>query len=289
MPQLLTKKKTAWANQFKPNVIRGTNLNYNAAVTARYEARMMALVNQMAEQTVREIKKLFSTSTAEKHFEREMTAQDADISSQARILVNDITRRFQQLFNKKSKGLAEQMVSETDKASASAVQGSLKQMSGGLTIKASAITEPMKTIMKATIAENVKLIRSIPERYFIDVQGAVMRSITTGNGLQDLVPELQKFKGVTQRRARTIARDQTHKAYSNLNFERMANAGVKKFEWIHSNAGLEPRQLHQELDGKVFRMDDLPVIDARTGERGIPGQLINCRCIMRPVIEFDEG
>jgi uncharacterized protein with gpF-like domain len=30
----------------------------------------------------------------------------------------------------------------------------------------------------------------------------------------------------------------------------------------------------------------LPVIDPRTGERGIPGQAINCRCVMRPLVEF---
>ena len=47
------------------------------------------------------------------------------------------------------------------------------------------------------MTENVGLIKSIPAQYLNGVQGAVMRSITTGNGMQDLVPYLQKHKGIT--------------------------------------------------------------------------------------------
>ncbi|RIQ43658.1 phage head morphogenesis protein, partial [Bordetella avium] len=32
--------------------------------------------------------------------------------------------------------------------------------------------------------------------------------------------------------------------------------------------------------------DNPPIIDKTTGERGLPGQLINCKCRMRPVIDF---
>lgn len=286
MPEILTAKKKQWAGKFKPGIVRGGRLNYNAGVTARYEARLTALVRQMVQQTEREIVRLFKTSTAAKHFEREMVAQDADVSSQARILLNEIMRRFQQLFNSKANGLAQQMLGDSDKASASAIHGSLKQLSGGLSLKTKFVTKPMQTILKAHIAENVSLIKSIPQRYFTDIQGAVMRSITTGNGLQDLVPAIQKTNGVALRRARIIAADQTRKAYSDLNFERMAKIGVKEFEWVHSGGGDHPRELHLDMDGKIYRMDNLPIIDDKTGERGIPGQLINCRCTMTPVIDF---
>jgi SPP1 gp7 family putative phage head morphogenesis protein len=98
---------------------------------------------------------------------------------------------------------------------------------------------------------------------------------------------LQEYEGVTLRRARNIALDQTRKAYNNINKGRMQAIGVQKFEWVHSGGGQKPRELHIELDGQVFSFDDLPVIDERTGERGIPGQAINCRCTMVPVIEFE--
>ena len=44
-----------------------------------------------------------------------------------------------------------------------------------------------------------------------------------------------------------------------------------------------------ELSGKIFSFDDLPVIVPDTGEKGIPGQAINCGCTMRPVYVFPEG
>jgi SPP1 gp7 family putative phage head morphogenesis protein len=142
--------------------------------------------------------------------------------------------------------------------------------------------------LTATVAENVSLIKSIPAQYMKDVAGSVFRAIQTGDGLADIVPKLAEVEGVTMRRARNIALDQTRKTYNAINRERMKAVGVKKFEWIHSGGGQHPRELHMQMDGKVYAFDDLPVIDERTGERGIPGQAVNCRCTMRPIVDFGE-
>lgn len=80
-----------------------------------------------------------------------------------------------------------------------------------MTISASKVTDPLKNTLTASLAENVDLIKSIPQQYLSGVQQAVMRSITTGNGLQDLQPYLEKQGGVTERRATLIANDQTRK------------------------------------------------------------------------------
>ena len=37
------------------------------------------------------------------------------------------------------------------------------------------------------------------------------------------------------------------------------------------------------MNGYVFPIDFPPIIDRKTGERGYPGQLINCKCHMEPV------
>ena len=265
----------------------------NYGVTARYQKRLESLVRQMEAQTARELMRLFKGDPARAEYGQQRTigsaqiaTQDADMSSQARIKTNEIKRRFQQLFNQRAKGLAESAVNDCDKASATAVHQSLKQLSGGLSLKTKFVTQPMKTVIKAHIAENVSLIKSIPEKYFTQIEGAVMRSITTGNGLQDLVPAIKKYKGMTLNRARLIAHDQTRKIYSNLNFERYDKLGIKEFEWVHSAGSLEPRPIHVELDGQVFSLDNLPIIDD-DGTRGIPGQLINCKCVSRPVVRFN--
>lgn len=43
------------------------------------------------------------------------------------------------------------------------------------------------------------------------------------------------------------------------------------------------RPEHLRLNGRKFRWDDPPVINARTGERGHPGHDGHCRCFAEPV------
>ena len=169
------------------------------------------------------------------------------------------------------------------------MHSSMQKLSGGLSLKTSVISGTMKETMTASVAENVALIKSIPQKYGTDIAGAVMRSITAGNGLQDLIPALENYEGQTERRARNIALDQTRKAYNSLNKGRLQALGVKEFEWLHTGGSQKPRKDHQEMSGNIYRFDDPPVIDQRTGERGFPGQAPNCRCRILPVIRFDTG
>ena len=69
----------------------------------------------------------------------------------------------------------------------------------------------------------------------------------------------------------------------------MEKLGLKKFEWLHSGGGHHPRPDHVAMSGNIYSFTSLPIIDSKTGERGIPGQAINCKCVMRPVIEFEQG
>lgn len=283
MPQLLTRRKQRWQNQFKPETLRGTALNPSAAAGQRYYDRLEKLIRRMSDDYTRQIKNLFDTEHAQEYF-----AQDASIAAQAKILTNALTKKFDDLFASVSKPLAEQMANEADKSSSSSLHTSLKQLSGGLSLPTTGLQGPLGDVLSATVTENVGLIKSIASQYLDGVQGAVMRSITTGNGLQDLVPFLEKHEGITLRRARFIAHDQTRKAFNNLNKGRMQRVGVQKYEWLHSGGSAHPRREHIEMSGNVYSFDDPPVIDSKTGERGIPGQLPGCRCRMVPVISFDE-
>lgn len=284
---LLTKKRAAWADTRGGATFRGKKLNYNASTQDKYVKALQGLVKQMTAQTIREVKRLFESHAMDG---TSLGAMDAsNIASQARIVTNRLTAKFESLFGRKAKELAERMVAAADKNSKSALHMSLKELSGGLSLKTNLMNAQLKTITTATVAENVSLIKSIPAQFMQQVQGDVLRGITTGQGLADIVPALEQYEGVTLRRARNIALDQTRKAYNNINKGRMEAIGVKRFQWVHSGGGQKPRELHIELDGEIFSFDDLPIIDERTGERGIPGQAINCRCTMVPVIEFETG
>jgi len=286
--ELLTKSRKKQVERNRTKVIKGTPLNYNAASEERYSKKLISLVRQMTAQTAREVEKLFK----EEHV-KEFFGQDRSVTAQARIVTNSLKKKFDQLFASKANGLAMGMINDADKTSSANLHASLKELSGGLSLKTTAITAPMKQIISASLIENVSLIKSIPAQYHNQIQGAVMRSITTGNGLQDLVPALKKYENITMRRARLIAQDQTKKVYTNLNAGRMKAIGVDEYEWVHSSGALEPRELHLSYSGRIFSLDDPPIIQYAKGSLpevyGKPGDLINCGCKMRPVIKFDEG
>lgn len=151
------------------------------------------------------------------------------------------------------------------------------------------------------IEENVNLIKTIPERYF-DKIGAAVEKRTRGKMTRAaLVKRIEEIGGVTHRRAEMIADDQTAKVTERMMLQRCRNAGVKKVMWMHSSISMKPRDYHKKkwdghtgkrngrpngLNGFIFSIDDPPVIDKKTGERGYPAELINCKCYLTPILEM---
>ena len=296
----LTRKREQWVKN-RRTTLRGKPLHYNIALQQKYERQLTQLVKQMTTETKKEVLKLFQSTTGKKFFKNQAkvevikkprATQDASLGSQARILMNALTSAYTQLFDQKSKTLAERMLNATIATSKTMLHGSLEELSGGLSLKTSVVPAGMEDVVKASIEENVSLIRSIPAQYFKDITGAVMRSITTGQGLKDLVPEIAKYEGQTKRRARNIALDQTRKAYNSINKQRMMALGVKEFIWRHSGGSQFPRESHIKISGVKFSFANLEQEQAALGvperDRGICGEPINCKCFMQPVISFED-
>jgi len=279
----LTKSRQAYAEARGGHTFKGAPLHYSAAVESRYQRALTLLVRQMRIATETGFRRL------DRQFATDAIAQDApSYASQARILTDALRKRFMAAFSRQSRPLAERMQAQVDAASSASLHQSLKEMSGGVSLSTRTIPKAAIEITKAGIVENVALIRSIPDQYFLKIQGEVMRNIQRGDGSAGVLAAIEHIGVVTTKRAELIARDQTSKATSNLNAARMKGLGIRKFEWLHSSGGKEPRKLHVEMSGNIYSLDDPPIIDDKTKERGLPGQLINCRCVMRPVLEFGE-
>lgn len=290
----LTKKRQAWAAHRNTSLL-GTKLAHNASLEQRYATELRRLVIQMTSETLREVKKLFKTDTSKEFIaqQKQQMAMDANVGSMARILMNALMDKFTKLFASKSKSIAEQMLSGAEKTSTSTVRSSLNKLSGGLSLQTGIVSPGYEDISIAIIAENVSLIKSIPQKYLDDVTGSVMRSITQGEGLKDLVPQIQKYDGQTYRRAKNIALDQTRKAYNTINAQKLTTLGVTHFEWRHSSGGVTPRESHLHiLNGKTFSFEHLIEEQAALGvperDRGLPSVPINCRCTILPIIDLSE-
>ena len=160
-------------------------------------------------------------------------------------------------------------------------------------------TESLMQVMKVNTAENVSLIESIPDQYIKRVQTMVTNIMSGAGNWVDLRGAIIKTKDITLRRAKMIARDQTNKVFNALTLRRFEQLGITRVKWKHSHADKEPRHYHitqwdgssgidngepNGLDGFVFDLNNPPVIDKKTGQRGFPGVLTNCSCMMVPIV-----
>jgi SPP1 gp7 family putative phage head morphogenesis protein len=270
----------------RADVVRGRPLVVAGAIATQYNETLQRHIDMMLREVLREVENLFVTFAGD----GQSWAMDASIASQARILSNAMQDKFAKLFASIAQPVAERMTERAEKDSSVKLGASLREMSGLLTLKTNVFNDRLRDVLTASVAENVALIKRIPKKYLDDVQGAVMRSIQSGNGLADLKPQLDKYGVTVKNWAKNVSLDQTRKAYNSINATRMQALGVKKFEWVHSGGSNHPRVYHRDdLNGKIFSFDDLPFLDGpKTGERGIPGQAPYCRCTMRPIFEFDN-
>ena len=282
----LTRKRLQWAEP-RAATLRGSPLVAPAATAAKYSAELERMVQAMRKEYDSELRGLFKQLGSQ--IGPDTLAQDASLASQARILFSWLSTKYAKLFASRASTITERMISGASKASQVQLGESLKKISGGLTIKVADMPGDLADRLTASTAENVGLIKSIQAQYHEKISQTVLRSIQAGgNGSQDIFGQIRHIDGVTENRAKLIAIDQTRKVTTAMNVERAASAGIKKFEWLHSGGGADPRRLHLDYDGQIFDYDKPPVIDERTGERGYPGQLPNCRCAMIPVISFGE-
>lgn len=286
----LSKRKQKWAERVKPSVsLRGSALNYPVGVQQKYARDMRKLFAAVIKTTEREVNKIFATPDAKEFF-----AIDDNLAVSAQQSLDKTFARIEKIAAARADVIAETMVGATDKSSQAAIAASLKELSGGVTIRADKIGGDIAEKLKAAINVNTDLIRTISSQYLASVSSAVNRSIMLGRGLQDLIPFLARQSGITQRHAKNMALDQSRKAYNSLNVARMENAGLDEFEWLHSGGGQKPRRLHiteapAGLNHGIFSIKDPPVIDERTGERGLPSQAINCKCRILPILRLDKG
>lgn len=260
---------------------RGGALISSASIADQYQKTIIALVKRMADETEREFRKMFNDPGYA------MDAVDGNPASRARIIINYLKRKYAKYFNKLAQVATDRMIRQTVRHSTVTLKMSLKEIAKEIELDPAFLNSGrLREIVMASTQEAAQLIKTLPETYLSQVQGQVMRSITSGSGLSTLVPFLRDKYGQNVRKARSVAHDQTRKAYSIISNARMQSAGIEEFEWCHSHGGKTPRQQHLDWNGKTFRFDNPPV-DDRFGAV-LPGIAINCRCFARPILNFGQ-
>lgn len=251
----------------------------NAGIRIAYSKKLKALIEAMSrsyEHWVRaayranqpEMAKLATDESPAKELEREL---------------NDLFKRWRKNFDDAAPALALWFAKSTSRRSELALKAILRRH--GISVKFK-MTPAMRDVFDATVAENVALIRSIPQQYHTQVQGLVMRSVQSGRDLLGLSTDLRRRYAITAKRAALISLDQNNKATAYLTQARQTSLGIEEGIWMHSHAGKEPRVTHLANDQKRFNIrEGWYDPDPKVRRRILPGELIHCRCTWRPIVK----
>jgi SPP1 gp7 family putative phage head morphogenesis protein len=146
--------------------------------------------------------------------------------------------------------------------------------------------------MAEEYSENMKLyIQKFADKEVLSLREAVEENAKEGYRFDKLIPSIKKRYGVTVRKAKFLARNETSIFMSKYHEQRYAEAGVTEYIWSTSHdarvrpaPGTHGSDNHRVLDGRVFSFANPPVVDPATSRKANPGQDYNCRCVAIPIL-----
>lgn len=258
---------------------RGTKLQINKKEQQAQVNSVLKLYNEMAKDVDKTLSPLLDTRKAEKLVEY---ATDASVTETVEQKISALRRKWDKRFSKLAETFTAQLVSYSKGATARALNNTLKKAGLKQTIKVSSMSQRTRDIISAASAESTKMIKTISTAYMDSASSALNYSVTQQSA--SLSELKQFFNGALKNQYRThknkaknLALDQTRNIFNSLASERMRDAGMTKYIWRHSSASQKPREYHRdELAGKVFDINDPPIIDKKTGQKGNPGDTYNC-------------
>lgn len=251
----------------------------NAGITAAYRKRILRLIDEMARSYAYWLRCCYRQNEPRVA----ALAMDATPSKELQDTLANLGRRWGKRIDATAPELAKWFGRSINRRSDAAMRRILRD--GGFSVRFR-MTGTMRDVLDATVGENVSLIKSIPQQYHDQVEGLVMRSVQQGRDLGSLTRELEKRFAITRRRAELIARDQNNKATASMTRVRQLEVGITEAVWLHSHGGKEPRPTHLANNGEPYDVakgwfDP----DPRVRRRIHPGELINCRCVSKPIVK----
>lgn len=204
---------------------------------------------------------------------RELERADSGEASRARAAVERAQKTF---FGQMRdlRGLARQAAESTSTFQKAQLQ---RQLRAAVRVEVPIRDVRLGPKIETFTERNVKLITSIPRRYFDEVEGLVLDAVEKGQRWETLAGLLEDRFDVSESRAKLIARDQVGKFYADLSRARQESLGVTQFIW-RTDRDERVCPICGPLEGETFTWADAP--------EGGPGQAHpNCRCYAEPDLE----
>lgn len=209
-------------------------------------------------------------------FNKYMRGDIKNISSALKIEFNDLQKQW----DKKSNDFAKKISKFINKSSVDYVNSNFATQ--GFTIKDN---QKINQLLQAKMNEHLALIKSIPQETILRYKSALYNNI--GNfDLKALNKQIRVISGISKRRARVIARDQTAKTIESYHMNKSQQLGFEYYVWhtINDERTSTGKGGHKELNNRIYRYDTPTAIIDTYGNFGIPSQRVNCRCTATALI-----
>lgn len=117
----------------------------------------------------------------------------------------------------------------------------------------------------------------------------VEEKVMKGERYESIAKVIEESYGVSQSKAKFLARQETHLLTTKMKETRYERAGVYEYKWkcVAGSHDHPVRPMHKMHDNKTFRFDNPPIVDKK-GNRKNPGEDYNCRCTAIPIVRFDN-
>lgn len=166
----------------------------------------------------------------------------------------------------------------------------------GITISPTLTEDQRKKISSEYTLNMKKSIKDWSEGEIKSLRIKVEDALNKGERYESLVENIQeKIKKQLNvsyekslNKAKFLARQETNLISSKLKETRYADCGIIEYKWRTSagSAAHPVRDDHLALNNKIFRFDDPPITNTKTGARNNPGEDFGCRCVAIPIVKF---
>lgn len=206
-----------------------------------------------------------------------------EMTMEALAAVDSALARYADVINPWARAVASRMVAEVAARDEAAWFEVSRKM--GRALRKEIDTAPTGQVMRERLAEQVKLITSLPREAAERVRTLANEGIVQGTRPAELAKEILRTGEVTESRAILIARTETSRTATELTRARAEHVGSTHFIW-RTSGDSDVRPSHKKLDGKIFRWDQPPECDP--GHHALPGGIWNCRCWPETILPEDD-
>lgn len=269
------------------NTVKAVRLEPNAATMNRFMTSLTRSVYDMKN----DYRRLFNGTTG--NAGTAGAAMDSDLYTSIMMGVSRLNDKWRDFFDDFSERWAKSMVSDFSAQAGRDVNRAASLSSpNSMLIRSVDVSERTKLHAIKSADNAASLVKSIQSDFASKLSAGISdQLLTPGQSFSKMRSEINSVLTSQYRthknKAKNLALDQTRKVYQGITEERQRDYGMTKYIWRHAGGSKEPRPYHKNvLAGQTFDVNDPPVMDLKTGERGNPGDDYNCKCYKELIIEF---